>query len=71
MSTIRISRLAARGGVPATTLRFYESAALAAGREYCPAPDFRLHLDGPVRHPGVPAPDEDAPLLAELLTTAV
>ncbi|MFF0009795.1 MerR family DNA-binding transcriptional regulator [Streptomyces tibetensis] len=28
MSTMRISQLATRSGVPATTLRFYESAGL-------------------------------------------
>ncbi|MFJ2899393.1 MerR family DNA-binding transcriptional regulator [Streptomyces sp. NPDC087218] len=78
-----ISRLAERSGVPATTLRFYESAGLlradragdvaapaADEQRCCPFLGFRLHLDGPVLHLRVRAPAEGAALLAQLFGPA-
>ncbi|WP_329249038.1 hypothetical protein OG417_02445 [Actinoallomurus sp. NBC_01490] len=42
------------------------TALAVAEQQCCPFFDFRLHLDGPVLHLEVRAPDEGAPLLAEL-----
>ncbi|MFE5958009.1 MerR family transcriptional regulator [Streptomyces rubiginosohelvolus] len=61
MSTMRISQLAARSGVPATTLRFYEGAGLlpadrtpAGYRLYGEAAVERLAFIGAAKHLGLP-----------------
>ncbi|MGW7351068.1 MerR family transcriptional regulator [Streptomyces sp. NPDC054784] len=67
---MRISQLAARSGVPATTLRFYESAGLlpadrtpAGHRVYGEDAVDRLAFIGAAKHLGLPL-DEVAALLA-------
>ncbi|MEV5827025.1 MerR family transcriptional regulator [Spirillospora sp. NPDC052242] len=69
MSTMRISRLAERSGVPATTLRFYESAGLlpaerspAGYRLYGEDAVDRLAFIGAAKHLGLPL-DEVSELL--------
>ncbi|TDC81551.1 MerR family transcriptional regulator, partial [Actinomadura sp. 7K507] len=61
MSTMRISQLAERSGVPATTLRFYESAGLlpadrspAGYRLYGEDAVDRLAFIGAAKHLGLP-----------------
>jgi DNA-binding transcriptional MerR regulator len=70
MSTMRISQLAERSGVPATTLRYYESAGLLAAdrtpsgyRTYGEDAVTRLAFIGSAKHLGLPL-DE----IGELLT---
>lgn len=70
MSTMRISQLAERSGVPATTLRYYESAGLLAAdrtpsgyRMYGEDAVTRLAFIGSAKHLGLPL-DE----IGELLT---
>lgn len=50
MTTMRISQLAERSGVPATTLRFYESSGLLAAERSDAG--YRLYGDGAVRRLG-------------------
>lgn len=70
MSTMRISQLAERSGVPATTLRFYEGAGLlpaertpAGYRVYGEAAVERLAFIGAAKHLGLPL-EEIGELLA-------
>ncbi|PZG55668.1 MerR family transcriptional regulator [Spongiactinospora gelatinilytica] len=70
MTSMRISQLAARTGVPATTLRFYEQAGLlpagrtpAGYRAYGPEAVDRLAFIGEAKHLGLPLEE-----IAELLT---
>lgn len=70
MSTMRISRLAERTGVPATTLRFYETAGLLPAertpsgyRVYGEDAVRRLEFIGAAKHLGLPL-EEIAELLA-------